>query len=542
MANPISAIEGAVGKVLRDFKYELIVAFAGAEVENIVHEYLTNHRLTIDPIPEGLANLIAGPVGEAERVIGSPLFELLINAPSGAGLSREPGAQERNAVEMIERMLGFAIALPYGLSKLKMLLEATMGENAAKGLVEAIEKIPEEIGINWALGTTLANIMEVAAGRPIEEAIAFQSRPLRMEWQQVRALSRLHVLPDDVMRERLARMGWRDEDIPLLSELDRQRLTVGDLQQVYLAGLRDEAWVRRYLNDLGLQGEDEDAVVDLYLKRAETAGGDQLRAVAQRGYLDSHLTKQQYVELLRAAFVPERSIVLEVEAADMVKLWGQKQLSIAEIKKLHSDGIIDDGQAVARLRNEGYTDNDATALVGDWKIEKRVAHSGFNENRILAYLASGILDKKTAYDKLLEAQVRPEDAAFLVEHPEAGQVTKSHGSDAATIIGAFTDEILTRQQAIAQLELSGFDPDAAELRVQVAEVRFNRGKKPKQPHRTLSEAHIVTAFELGLATSAWATRELVVSGLSETDALLVVAEVETKKNKGKIPDGWATLE
>lgn len=539
----IGGITDLTGRLVRDAKYQIIALLVGTEVVDQIIHYSQTGRFEVDVIPEWWQGAISEVVGEAERLIGEPLFQLLVAAPSGAKLSREGDAQEAIAVTMVQRMIGFAIALPYATARIKSSLRAIMGENAIEPLAEALDKIPEEIGISWALGNVIDRILEVAAAQPIEEAIAEQTRPQRMEWQQIRALTRLHALSNEELTERLQRSGWRDVDIPLLKELDRASLGVSDLQQLYLYGLRDETWVRAYLNRIGLEGDDEQAAVDLYLKRAETAGGDQLRAVAQKEYLDSAITEQQYRAILTRVHVPPLSIDLEVEAAKLAKTRGQKQLSVAEIKKLHSDGIVDDAQAIQRLIEQDYTDADATALVDDWKIDKTVARSGLDENRILSYLASGILTKPEAYDRLLRQRITPDDARFLVDHPEAARIVKSHGASEGTIVSAYEDEILTYVEAVQKLVDAGASEDAANLTMRVAAYRVNRGKKVKQPAKNLTDAIILDAFKLGLATSAWTTRELVTAGWTEADALLIVAIEETRLAKPpKPPDGWETLQ
>lgn len=538
----ISGITDVAGKLIRDAKYSVIAALVGGEVVDQIIHYSQTGQFEVDIVPEWWQGAISQVVGEAERLIGEPLFQLLVAAPSGAKLSREGDAQEAIAVTMVQRMIGFAIALPYATARLKSVLKGVMGENAIEPLAEALDKIPEEIGISWALGNVIDRILEVAAAQPIEEAIAEQTRPQRMEWQQIRALTRLHAIPDDDLTERLRRAGWRDVDIPLLKQLDRASLGVSDLQQLYLYGLRDEEWVRNYLTRLGLEGDDQQAAVDLYLKRAETAGGDQLRAVAQQQFLDSIITEQQYRAILARVHVPPLSIDLEVEAAVMVKTRGQKQLSVADIKKLHADNVIDDAQALQRLIDFGYTDSDATALVGDWKIDKKVARTGIDENRVLSYYVTGVLNKGEAYDRLINMRISPEDAAFLVAHPEAARVVKSHGPSDTVITSAYEDDILTYPEAVQKLIDSGENEEAANLTMRVVAYKANRGKKPKQASKSLSEAQVIDAFKLGLATSTWATRELITLGYTEADALLIVATEETKlAGGGTLPDGWTVL-
>lgn len=547
MASTPDPVGGGLGKILRDFKYELILPLVVAELEGVLSDYLRTGRIELEPIPEGLANIIAPVIGEAERVIGQPLFELLVTAPTGVKLSREPGSQEGVAVSMVERMLGFAIALPYGIARIKMLLEATMGENAAKGIVEALEKIPEEIGIGWALGSMMERIMEVASARPIEEAIAEQTRPQRIEWQQLRALARMHTMDDKALGERLARAGWRDEDIPLLSQLDRQRLSLGDVQTVYLHALKDKAWVADYLKQLGFDGEDNDLAMQVYIERAETAGGDMLRSVAQRAYMDDHITEAQWREYLVRVHVPTLSIDLEAEAIRLAKQQSRRQLSVGEIKQLHADNVIDDAQARKRLVDEGYTDDDAVALIASWNHTKTIARTGISEHLILSYLVSGVLTPAEAYDRLVALNIRPEDATFLVAHPSAAGPAKSHGASEATIVSAYKDGIIDLPTAEAKLAERGLNADAVLLTTQVAAYVKPRGPKAKRPPKELSEAHILAAFHKGLATSAWAVRELVTIGYSEPDAQLLVAIEETPTPTSKVPagsalpDGWVVL-
>lgn len=535
--DPLGDLEG---KGLRDLKYALKLLVVGTEVENFLHDYLSTGRVEFDPIPEGLANIISGPIGAAEKAIGQPLFELLINAPTGAQLSDNPGAEEGIAVSMVQRMLGFAIALPYGISRIKMLLEAAMGESAAKGIVEALEKIPEDIGINWALGNVLDRILEVGAARPIEEAIAEKTRPQRLEWPQLRALARMHAIPDDRLQELLAKAGWRDVDIPLLKQVDRARLAVADIQQAFVAGLRDELWVHDYLGQIGIEGEDADLIIELYLKRAETAGGDQLRAVAQRAFIDGNMSEAEYRSILAEVHVPQLSIDLEVRAATLARDTGRKVIGVAEVKTLHAEGVIDDAQAIARLEQFGYSQEDAGLIVEGWKRTNKAARSGLSESQILSYMVSGVITKAEALQHLLDLNIRPEDAAFLVANPSAAKPVKNHGLTSATILSAMVDGLIDAPTAEAKLEAAGETHDDAVLEVQLAFHKAQRQPKPKKTGKALGEAQILEALRLQLANSAWATRELVTLGYSDTDALILVTIEETKANKA-IPPDWTTL-
>lgn len=515
----------------------VIVALAGG---SLLDEITGTAAPNLQFVPQWVRDEVIKVIGASEQAVGAPLFDAIVSGATGLDLSSAAGRQEADAVKMIERILGFAVALPFATQKLEAGLTALLGDHAPKGLIESIARMPEELGVNFFIGTILERIFETAVSRPLEEAIAEQKRPNRMEWPQIRALARQKAITRQELETRLARNGWRDADIPLLLNLDRALISVSDLQQAYIFGLRDEAYVRDYLDTLGFNAEDTQLIIDVYLKRAETAGGDQLRAVAQKGYLDGHLSEAEYRARLDEAHVPPASITLEIEAANLVRSWSRKSLSLSEIKKLFDDNLLDDHQAEQRLVSQGYSEDDAIILIHDWHTLKELGHPGLNENRILAYLKGGVITDVQAYDRLVGLGIRVEDARFLVQHPDAAPQTKTHPTEHSTILAAYKDDVIDRPTAFALLKERGESDEEAQLALQVIDVNLRRGKKPRQPSKTLGEGQVIEAFKLGLAEATWAIRELVTLGYAEADAMLLV-EIEISKLSGAVPADWAVL-
>ena len=529
-----------IGHLLRDGKWALLGTIATVELTQALAHYLETGQFDVESVPPWLAEAISGPVSQTEQALGQPLFELLISAPTGVNFSREPGAQEATAVRMVERLLGFAVALPFIVARFKQGIEAVFGENAPKALLESIEKIPEDIGINWALGMTIERIMVTAAEGPMTEKIAEITRPARLEWPQIRALARQKAISPDELRERLALAGFRDRDIDLMQGIDRQLLSVSDLQAAYSYGLMNDDAVLTYLEQLGVEEADRDLLLEVYFHKAETTGGAQLRAVAQREYLNGHITEAQYRDYLARANVPKVSVDLEIDAANLVKQFGRVNLSVADIKKLRQDGVYDDRQAIKRLTDLGYVEVDAEALVKEWTLEQTHGKPGLSEAHILAYLKGGVLTATEAYDKLTGLGIRSDDAHFLVEHPEAIPRARAKTNSEADIIDAYKDGLLDIAEATVKLKALGLSDDATSLKLQIAHYTINRGPKKRSQVRQLSEAQIIEAFKEGLGTDRWAERELESVGYTTADAMLLVA-VEKTKLSGNPPDGWVQL-
>jgi hypothetical protein len=516
---------------------ELLVAdVALGEVESL----LDGHGLTLTPMPQFVRDAVEFAAREGETAVGAPIFEAIFGAALPQGVLGAMQANAPDALAILERIIGFTVGLPFGTTQVHAALKALLGEHAPEALLDAINKLPAELGMNFFIPQVMANVVDVATGVPLREAIAEQTRPFRLEWPQLRQLARLHALDATELNARLRKVGVREQDLPLLDKITQQLLPVGDLQQAYLAGIMDEPTVRLGLEALGFTPEGVQTIVELYLHRAETAGGDQLRVAAQEGFLLDHLTEDQYRAILAQVHVPAASIDLEVEASTLRKSWTNHKLTVAEIKALTLDGQLTDVDAVQRLQALNYSPADAGKLVQSWHKTARASKAGLTVAHVLAYQAHGVLTEAEAYDYLIGLNIRPADARLLVAHPTLAAPVAQKPLTQATVIAAYLDDIIDRTKAEALLVSISIRREEIDLALAIADDKLARGSKVKAAHRSITEAQVIDAFKLGLASDTWATRELVTLGYSEADALLLVA-IEEARLAGAVPSGWTML-
>jgi hypothetical protein len=529
--------------VLRDIKVTAILALLGVEGENIIQRLITERRIDLNPVPQWLEPAIGALVRGSSEAIGAPLFDLMIKEPLGLDLSDIPGHEDAAAVRVLQRLFGFGVMLDFATAEPRDLLKPLFGDNAPTGLVDAIRNIPQSVGVQWATGFVLSQFLWESYMPPLVERANRQTRPKRLSPDALITLQQRELISEAEANSAMADAGYRDRDMQHMRSLAEARLSMSDLTQAFQYELRDQSFVETYLRRSGFTAEDAALWMQVNLERAETAGGDQLRAVAQRGFMDGHLTEDQYYSYLRTVNVPATSARLEVEAAKLAKTWQVKNLSVAQIKTLHDKNLINDAQAIARLVAQDFTEENALELVNSWKETAAAPHAGLTESMILGYLVSGVLTKTEAFDRLVTQNIKPEDAAFLVEHPSTTGPVKSHGAAVGTIVGALKDGVIDVVTAEQKLRDTGMDADAVALTIREASFQITRGKTPKQPHKDLSAAQILDAFRYGLATSAWAVRELVQTGYTQTDATLIVAIEETKlSERGEPPADWVTLQ
>lgn len=540
-SGPGSFLSNLGGPLLAtDLKMIAIAALLGIESKDVLEAIDTGEIKSLADIPKFLTDQLDGAVRDAEETFGAPLWELLVRAPAGLDAASIDSGQAKDAVAMVKRMLGFGLALPLITARLETVIKGVLGAHAPEGLLESIRRLPEEIGVNFFIGTVLERIFETAVATPLEEAIAQQTRPARFDWRVVKLLLTKHVISRADALSYLQRIGYRDIDAEKVLDLGEQFLTVADVQQLFLAGEWSEEQASDYLATLGYQPTDAATLVDLYLTRAETTGGQQLRLTARAGYLEGKITEAEYRLLLKTVYTPAKSIDLEVESANLQLAWGRRQLSVANLKTSHQQGHINDRQAETQLERMGFTQDDALFLIATWTAERKATHAGLSVNRILAYQLGGVLTPAESLALLTESGMKVEDASLLVKHPGQLGGVYAHRVTQQTVLSALREGVIDVESARSKLVALDIDPDEIDLSLASTVAKLVRGSKPKAAHKALTEAQVLRAWRLGLASDSWAAAELAALGYTDADAQVILAIEETSQS-GSAPAGWVML-
>lgn len=516
-----------------------ILAILGGVVGPEVINDLTNGRVFGTGLSATVANEIGNTVGALEEAVGTPMFDLFVTGAAGIPQSAFSG-QAAEARNMVKRMLGFAVGLPIAIGEVDTAVRALLGQHAPTELLDSLRKLPEEIGLNYFIGTVLERIFDVAVSQPLEEAIAEIKRPARLQGAELRALLRTKIIDDATGTMLLKRAGYPDDLIPYFLALDRQLLPVGDLQTAYLDGLLSIDAVKSKLSDIGYTADDADLLTQIYLVRAQTEAGSLYRTIARDAFASNDISEAQFRAILDQIHVPPPSIDMEVAALTLEKEAGKRHLAVGDVKKAFQQGTMNADQVRAQLSADGYTDDDITQLITLWNEEAKAGKQQLGTNRILQYLVSGVINSSDAYSQLVASGMRPADATFLVDHPGVNGTVYAHALSDTTIISAYKDDIISVDQASALLKGLNLSPEDIALKLQVATKQKEKGGKPKQATKTLDLAQIKEAYDVGLATLAWATRELQVIGYSASDADIITASWYAKA-EGKVPPGWTIL-
>lgn len=478
-------------------------------------------------------------IADGEKAIGKPLVDMIVGESMGVDLSKGDSGSDQ-AVDAISRAIGFAIGFPIAVTKIGGLLENLLGQRAPKALIHSLSKVGEELGLNFFLGNVLSNIFERSVGPPLEVLVNRQMHPQRFDNMTVRALLKGRVLDNAKALDLLDEIGYRPEDAQTFLQLQAQNIPVNDLATAWEFGLISDGDFSAGLARQGFSDDQVQMLTTLYLHKSASDAAALYRSIARQAFVEGDISEVQFRAILGRVNVPAASIELEVSALQLQTQIGRAHLSLAELQRGYQDGTMHLGEVQQRLAQLGYNATDSAALLAEWDAKGNAGKVGVTVQRVITYLLSKVLSPQEAYAQLTAMGLRPDDAMFLVQHPSAQGTVYAHNLDVATVISAYKDGVIDVDTATQKLADLNTDPQEAQLQLAIATAQLQKPGKPKATAKTLTVADVHEAVDLGLATTAWAVRELQQQGYTEADAQLLAALWYAKPANAP-PPGWVTL-
>ena len=502
---------------------ELILG-GGAAIEILTDNFFpafTDMRLAKNWLNDEIGGFIIDPLLESSFNIALPA----------------PGTQAYDAIQTIRGVAGFAFLLPYGLSVLEGVGKFALGKHWPERFTELLSEIPHELGFNFFLGGILEHIYELSVGQPIEEYILEDKRPTRLDQNTVRRLLQQHKIPSAQANSYLAKLGYRDEDIAVVLELDAQNLSLAELEAAYNQQIITTAELMSYLSKLGYSDSDAIVLQDLMLIRTATEGANVYRAAVRSAYTDHVISEAQFRTLLGDINVSPASIDLEVGAIALKSEVSTYNETITNIKNEYTSGGFTESVAVQALVGLNMTSDSAQSLVSTWKVSAKVKGKTIAVSRVLGYLESGVLTAEQAYNDLLSSGYTTQDALFLVQHPTVTGTTIKYPLTKATVIAAYKDGVITLDDATKVLQQINVNQQEAELALATATYQMNKPKVTSAKTKTLTIANIEAAYKAGLMGIPTAAQHVEAMGYTSEDTQVLLA-IWYASIYAKPPDGW----
>lgn len=434
------------------------------------------------------------------------------------------------AIQVADSMIGFAVALQYIAASVSVIGKLPLANRMPSGLWKTIEKLPEEFGLTWALGLTIEKAFETAVGTQLERNIWRQKRPNEPEWNIARMMLRQHVIDDDALTEILENSGFSEKWIARIRKLETQPLPIGDVQGLYQSKLIDDVQVKTFINQLGFTDEIAALLKTLYVDKAETTAGAELRATARMLYRNNQLSQDDYRTILTDTHFPDRLIDEDIKAVELEHSVGWKQQSIAVVKSQLIHATITFDAAVLKIVNLGYSKDNATDLVKSWQAPPIRRQHGLSQSEVLRYFVAGLLDKTAAQTQLQALGVAPDTINFLIDHPTASAGVHHLRLTPALVTQAYLVGAIQDSDLPDAFKKAGAGDETIDYLIAQARYKYAHHHIPGSGTTPLTVGDVKSAFKLGLFDEPTALNWLMELGYSQQNALLLL-EIE---NKGPI--------
>lgn len=468
--------------------------------------------------------------------IGKPLINGLIGESMGIQLqSKDP--DNTNAINTLYRVTGFCIAWQLTAVAAGMAGKITMKEHFPEEVAEIIGHAGEELGLSWMLGTLFETIFEQAVGKPLEEVINFQTHPNRVDWPVLRTLVRQHHMEKDDFRKYLMYEGFRSEDIDKLLLMDTKQLPVSELGQALTNGVSIPGGFEGYLKGQGYDGDDIALLTANYITHRETQAMDVLRSAARTALRDDAIDDGTFSSILQSTNMDATAIGMELQAVHLEKDTKKHTLTVAEIKAMYKDKILNTDSATTQLKALDYPDDVITNLLTLWDHIPESKERHMSASMVLSYLASGVIKQGEAQSKLQALGYNQADAAFMSENPRSKRA-RNLGNTPSLVAAAYRDKVIDYNTAHDRLTALGVDPQAIQLELQVAQYQqYPHTPAKGYPAKRLSEKDLENALGGGYVDTVYVMNYLEASGYSLDDALLLATMWTPPPTTPHIPPG-----
>lgn len=392
-------------------------------------------------------------------------------------------------VNELERMTGFILSTNIVMAVVASVLKLFLAQRHADRVDTMIGTIGEQLGLGWASGTALSQLLEVAAMRQLEELANVQLHPNRLDMMMLRQLARQHHITEDQFWAGLDLQGYPDDLKALILQMDTQQLQAADLQVLWSLGLMSVADIKEYLGHAGFSDGDIDKLVAIWITKAQTSGVAQFKATLRADYLQGKVSRGQYRDVLAQLMDnPQRPpqvnaagqvnydaapdqvklvIDMEVASADFAMEYGRVTESAAELGKLLKTGHIKHGEYLQRMKELGYDTSDARDMATIVQLPPGAGKPGLTSAKILQYAKGGMFTPQETYPKLLALGLPPKDAEFLAYNPSASGQPWYPPLNAATIKQAYFDKVLPTDDVVPQLMKLGLTEVEAKTELQL---------------------------------------------------------------------------
>jgi hypothetical protein len=468
---------------------------------------------------EALAKIIAAavqnPTGqEIAEVVGSLMVDPFISYLEGyAGkIDQDPKEMMRGLVGVLE---GFTVTVN---------LAGMAAELLSIGTVDAVKDLSDQMlhysGVEQGTHQVISALMSVGVRPFLERYYKRLYRPTRFAASDLRDLYALGEITREQILEEGRREGWRDEDLDKWIRLAFRTLSQGDIFDALHQGFISEADAVTYLRGLGYDQTLIPLLFKLNPKKETNDAHNFSVSTARSAFKKSILSEGELRAILKGLKYTDQEIgvIIAVDRLDMQTQ--NKDLSVGQIKAAWQENVLSITEVRHWLGEIAIGKEEQDILIATWQEETQPVYRKLNAGTILNAYLEAVINKNQAFAKLKEIGFTEEDATLqlnLVEaqNPEAfGKParTKEKLLTVGTLATFYVQGLLTEAQLRQRIETIGYPPEDVDLYVKSANLQLVTA------NRELTPSTIQAGYVTGVLSRSQAFDRLRELDYTEADA------------------------
>ncbi|MHC1629265.1 MAG: phage tail protein, partial [Candidatus Nezhaarchaeales archaeon] len=396
-----------------------------------------------------------------------------------AKLEYEPPATEEKVREAVKSYLATVFEI-----SLSTHLAALAADNIKYfdklGLQDILRSLFFNLGLNWLTWVIFAEPFRAIITEPMSEIYREKYRTNRATKSELLEAWRYGMLSEIELAERLARMGYPDEDIAIIELAALKPASESDIEEAYRRGIIDRETYRDYLSRLGYLDWAIDIKEELVWRDVSPST---LIEAWQRGYI----TYDELIDRLRAQGYTD-------DAANLYALTRSEDLSPSMLIRAYLRGLITYEECVNRLVGKGYSPDAAELYISLYSEDETSEERKLTKSEIIRLFTLGLINRDEAKSMLIDIGYSPESAEYLISLQEAKEESSIRELRIKAIMDDYRDNVISEEEARKRLLAIGVSPARID-----ALIDYYRARKERPPPlRRPSKSDILRAYKAGI--------------------------------------------
>jgi len=368
---------------------------------SFVEEYMSQLTGKEVSYAELIEKGIGGGGAQVAEDLGEAFLHPMLNLimPGAEGPVREAGITPQDGLDAAERFLGVNLRFQMQAWLLHMI-----GDVMSFGMWKALKDLPNAIswsyGIGWLSWLVMGGPFKIAIADPLVEYYNRMYRPARLGLAKAADAANMGLISKDEVVDLLRGMGWSEELIPVVLEMEQTKLGKAEAELLYRHGfLTFEQYVATYRT----RGYTPEEALALATIEAGGSPKEIIKKIADEAfdlYVDGIMDEPTVRQYLEAAYNTPEEVNLWLALAELKRLKPpsamatERKLSAANIGNLYKKGKKTPHEAIIMWLDANVPEYQ----INDWLLLYEPDKPPEPTERELATQDVGILYKQSEMD------------------------------------------------------------------------------------------------------------------------------------------------